>query len=111
MIITQEILETLYRKVNQYCLIQFGREPNEIVIEKDHIVVDWNTLHCYETHAIKPEDLNQDMDELEKKIKEEQERERLRLEAFNKKMIEQKARAEKELRRLKYEELRKEFGE
>lgn len=108
--ITTDFLETLYRRANEFAITKWGKNPDIIAIDSDGTLTA--TFDGYERgdetyETIKAEDLTADLDAVTKERAEELNQERIKQEAHNLKMHEQ--RLKKEQRRQRYLKLKKEF--
>lgn len=111
--LTENLLETIYKRAMQYCVAKYGSEADEIELEDGYLQVNFVSYCCgdrdVESHTINAECLTQDLDKVyDERMKEEAEA-RVKREAERKRQ--EKIRKERELRqrKAKYEELKKEF--
>lgn len=111
-IITSEMLQTIYKRSIQYFRVKHNFDPDSIEIQSDgEIVARWDDRGDSDSEYFYCEELNKDLETL---YAEEEERKRIELEkkairdAENKRAWEQK---EKEKRKELYKKLHKEFGD
>lgn len=115
--ITDEMLETIYKRAYAYYEAEYGHQPDEIYFDEDG---EFRGRHEYyigcgdyasEDHLITTYNLTEDLEEVYKqaremeRIREEERRKRI------KKEQEQKEKEAKEIRRREYLKLKKEFGD
>jgi hypothetical protein len=113
--ITEKILETIFKRTDQYCLAKYGSEADEITLENGYIIVNFVDYHCGDrdvvSHTITVDCLTKDLDKIYEERKEEEEKRRKERKAERIKQQKLREEREKKQRRLKYEELKKEFEE
>ncbi len=69
--ITQELLQTIYTRANQYAITKFGSEPDNIKLQSDGTLeVEYSYYCCgstdYKNEYISAENLTEDLDEVAK---------------------------------------------
>jgi len=111
--ITEEMIETIYRRANEYAIVRFGSEPSRLELGENGIQAVWEHYRCgdYDTEYeyITAENLTEDLDEVARKRKIEQEEHRRAEEIRRKEEMERRERLEKEKRRQEYLKLKSEF--
>ncbi len=110
--ITEELLKTLYKRVEQVYLARRNFKPDDVEFHDDGIfychTLDYDREHICQEY-ISASDLSADLDKIiEERIKQE-EIERKANEEQRKKQAEYRAKKEKDERMQKYLELKKEF--
>jgi membrane protein involved in colicin uptake len=118
LIITDELIETLEKRISTVASAMFGSIPDEIVIDSNgSIIARYITSGCcgdpddVDNNYISVDSLNKDVERLEKERIEREER--IKKEREERRLAELKAKEERERqqRRQKYLELHKEFGD
>lgn len=111
--ITEEILQTIYRRAREYATIKWG-EPDRISFGEEGNLYALYTTYCcgdfdetYET--ITAENLTEDLDEVAKQREIELEEKRKKIEIYDKQQKIIRENMEKEERKQKYLQLKKEF--
>ena len=111
--ITTELLETIFDRVQQFCIVRFDSKPNSIMLEEGSLTAIWEDYLCgsIETtyECISVDNLTEDLQLLAEKRKEQEEVERKELLAKmeKEKIIDEKRK--KEERKQQYFRLKKEF--
>lgn len=109
--ITEELLETIFKRAMQYSFAKYGREPNLITIEDGYLELLMNDTICEQSYSVSVESLTEDLNKVyDDRMKAEAE-ERKKEEIKRQKEKELEAQQEKIKRRTMYERLKKEFGE
>jgi hypothetical protein len=112
--ITTEQITTILERLNRYCIAKYdGERPDRFELDNNGINavwVDWEGCDCASAY-IKPEDLNTDLDEVVRLRKKQEEKERIKKEAEDKRIRLYNEEIMTEKRRQEYLKLKKEFGE
>ena len=113
MTITQELLETIYKRANEFATIRYGSEPDKIQLDNEGITAIWENYRCgdydYEYEYITADNLTEDLDEVARKRQIELEERRKAEEIKRKQEQERREKVEKERRKQDYLKLKKEF--
>ena len=111
--ITNEILQTIYKRAIQYSINRFGKEPDKIELNDEYLEAVWENYKCgdydIEKQFISAENLSENLDEVYKKRIQELEEKRIQEEIRRKKEEEERKKREKECRFQDYLKLKKEF--
>ncbi len=111
--ITEELLEKIYNRVNEFCKVKYNEEPYRIILEYSGIIARYEDYCCGETevteHEISVKDLTEDLDEVARKANEEKERQRIKEQERRQQEEILRQNREKENRKQQYLKLKKEF--
>lgn len=111
--ITEELLEKIYNRVNEFCKVKYGEEPYRILIEYNGIIARYEDYCCGETEVtdynISVQDLTEDLDEVARKAIEEKEKQRIKEQERRQQEEILRQNKEKENRKQQYLKLKKEF--
>lgn len=111
--ITEQLIETIYKRAMQYCVAKYGSEPNNIILNDGSFSARWVTNCCGEysedSEYFEVEDLTADLDVLYIERKAKEQAERLAAENERKKREHDRKQQDKERRRNEYIKLKKEF--
>ena len=111
--ITEELIQTIYKRANEFCIAKYGKEPDRFQIFSDGICAIWTDYEGCEKDSeyITGADLTADLDEVAKEREILLEKERIAREKYNN---EQRIKNEEYLkgqRKADYLRLKKEFEE
>ena len=114
--ITSELLQTIYKRAQQYAVTKWGKEPDYIEISEDRdgiIIAKWVDYHCGDrddnSEYISAENLTEDLDSVAEQRKKELERQRAEYEKKQREANQRHEEQQKERRKQEYIKLKKEF--
>lgn len=114
--ITQELLETIYQRANQFAIANYSNgEPDSLQLQSDGTIqAEWVSYgRCgdrdIDTEYISATDLTADLDEVAKQRREREAETKKKQQEYDAEQKRIREAREKEQRRQKFEELKKEF--
>jgi hypothetical protein len=111
--ITEEVLETIYRRAIAYCVAKHGSEPSELELEDGYLEAGYETYCCGESeteyHNISAECLTQDLDEVHAEREKQKEIDRIKAREASLKLEKERKEIDTRNRKRQYEELKNEF--
>lgn len=112
--ITEDIIQAIYTRANEYAVIKFGGEPDRIELYEDGTInARYFSYHCgqqdEESYTITAEMLTEDLEVVAAQRKLELENKRIEQLKQQKERELQQTRIDKQRRKEQYEKLKKEF--
>lgn len=112
--ITESLIETLYKRVEQVFIAKMNHKPHRITLEEGYFTGSYSYGVAYggqetESCCIYPSELTKDLDEIVKEREEKERLEKAELDRTNKIRWAKEEKRKKEARKREFEKLKKEF--